>query len=103
MEDAQLWITPLILLPGGVLLTVSTSARSVELHSKVHPILKIQSEPTCCSLQNLLKRSKLRRDALVRLQLRVAVFSFASVLSCLANLWHRRSFGLRYRPHALEQ
>ncbi len=40
MEDAELWLTPLIILAGVALLIVATSVRYLQLHNEVHHILE---------------------------------------------------------------
>ena len=94
MEDAELWLTPLILLPGVALLIVATSHRYVQVHIEVHHIIETHTDAASCSFQNLLKRSGLLRDALVDLYVSVALFSMASLLSGLAKLWDKPSFWL---------
>ncbi len=74
MEDAELWLTPLIILAGVALLIVSTSVRYVQLHSEVHHIIETHTDAASCSFQNLLKRSVLLRHALVGLYVSVALF-----------------------------
>ncbi len=92
MEDAELWLTPLILLPGVALLIVATSVRCVPVHSEVHHIIETHTNAAPCSFQNLLKRSGLLRDALVGLYVSVALFSMASLLGGLARLWDTQAF-----------
>ncbi len=92
MEDAELWLTPLIMLPGVALLIVSTSARYVQVHGEFHHIMETHTDAVSCSFQNLLKRSALLRDALVGLYVSVALFSMASLLGGLARLWDKQAF-----------
>ena len=92
MEDAELWLTPLVLLPGVALLIVATSVRCVQLHSEFHHILAAHTQAASCSFQNLLKRSVLLRDALVGQYISVALFSMASLLGGLARLWDQQAF-----------
>ncbi len=92
MEDAELWLTPLIILAGVALLIVVTSVRCVQLHSEFHHIIETHTDPAPCSFQNLLKRSGLLRDALVGLYVSVALFSMASLLGGLARLWDQQAF-----------
>ena len=92
MEDAELWLTPLILLPGVALLIVATSHRYVQVHIEVHHIIETHTDAAPCSFQNLLKRSGLLRDALVDLYVSVALFSMASLLGGLARLWDKQAF-----------
>ncbi len=92
MEDAELWLTPLILLPGVALLIVATSHRDVQVHIEVHHIIETHTDAASRSFQNLLKRSGLLRDALVDLYVSVALFSMASLLGGLARLWDKQAF-----------
>ena len=92
MEDAELWLTPLILLPGVALLIVATSHRYVQVHSEFHHIIETHTDAASRSFQNLLKRSGFLRDALVDLYVSVALFSMASLLGGLARLWDKQAF-----------
>ena len=92
MEDAELWLTPLILLPGVALLIVATSHRYVQVHIEVHHIIETHTDAASRSFQNLLKRSGFLRDALVDLYVSVALFSMASLLGGLARLWDKQAF-----------
>ncbi len=86
MNEMNLWLTPLILLPGVALLIVSTSARFNRLHDEVHALIHHVHEASPLVEKHLMTRSRLFRDALVALYLCVAMFSLASLLGMLEAL-----------------
>ncbi len=87
MNEMNLWLTPLILLPGVALLIVSTSARFSRIHDEIHGLLHHEEDASPKVTEHLLARSRYFRDALVALYLCVALFSLASLLGMLAALW----------------
>ena len=86
MDEMNLWLTPLILLPGVGLLIMSTSARFNRLHDEVHEMMHHAHTPPEVSA-GLLQRGRLFRNALVGLYVCVALFAAASLLGMLAALW----------------
>lgn len=86
MDEMNLWLTPLILLPGVGLLIMSTSARFNRLHDEVHEVMHHAHTPPAVT-QRLLQRGRLFRNALVGLYVCVALFAAASLLGMLAVLW----------------
>lgn len=91
MFSTELWLTPLILLPGVALLIVSTSARFGQLHTEVHRLLDHPDAHARILSLHLLKRSALFRDALVSLYASVGLFGLGSLLGGVVNLWRPES------------
>lgn len=91
MFSTELWLTPLILLPGVALLIVSTSARFGQLHTEFHRLLDHPDAHSRILSQHLLKRSRLFRDALVALYASVGLFALGSLLGGVVNLWQPES------------
>ena len=91
MFATELWLTPLILLPGVALLVVSTSARFAQLHTEVHRLLDHPDDHAQILARHLLKRSTLFRNALVALYASVGLFAFGSLLGGVVNLWRPES------------
>ena len=87
MFTTEVWLTPLILLPGVALLIVSTSARFSLLHTEFHRLMDHPDAHARILSQNLLKRSALFRDALVALYASVGLFGLGSLLGGVVNLW----------------
>ena len=84
---AEIWLTPLILLPGVALLIVSTSARFGQLHAEFHRLLEHPDAHGKILARNLLERSRLFRDALASLYFSVALFSLGSLVGALVNFF----------------
>lgn len=91
MFSTEVWLTPLILLPGVALLIVSTSARFGQLHTEVHRLLDHPDAHARILSRHLLKRSALFRDALVALYASVGLFGLGSLLGGVVNLWRPES------------
>lgn len=87
MTNTELWLMPLILLPGIALLILSTSTRYSRIHDEIHHLL-ISSD---CNQNNsgkiLIKRAVLFRDSLILLYFCVVVFAvtafFGGIMSAL--------------------
>lgn len=91
MFATEVWLTPLILLPGVTLLLVSTSARFGQLHTEIHRLLDHPDAHARILSRHLLRRSRLFRDALVALYASVGLFAFGSLLGGVVNLWRPES------------
>lgn len=91
MFSTEVWLTPLILLPGVALLIVSTSARFGQLQTEFHRLLDHPDAHARILSRHLLRRSALFRDALVALYASVALFAFGSLLGAVVNLWRPES------------
>ena len=71
----ELWLAPLLLLPGVALLIMSTSARFGQLHNEIH-----REEASSKAMATLFLRAKLFCKALVCLYISVAVFAVSSLV-----------------------
>ncbi len=85
MEQAELWLTPLILLPGVALLIMSTSVRFQQVHDEFHHLLDHPEDSGHILARQLLQRAILFRDALVCLYISVGCFALGSFLGGLVN------------------
>ena len=80
MESVEVWLTPLLLLPGVALLIMSTSVRYVRVHEEVHHLLDHEMENLNERANRLYKRSRLFRNALIALYSSVGLLSLAGLL-----------------------
>ncbi len=88
MQNTEIWLTPLLLLPGVALLIMSTSTRYGQIHTELHHLLeKPRDRLKVASARLLAKRSTLFRNALVSLYLSVGLLSLAGLLGGLMDLW----------------
>jgi hypothetical protein len=83
----EVWLTPLILLPGVALLIVSTSARFGQLHAEVHRIAEHSDAHAKLLGRSLMRRSKLFRDALAGLYISVCLFSAGSLVGAFVDFF----------------
>ena len=91
MFTTEVWLTPLILLPGVALLIVSTSARFSQLHTEFHRLVDRPDAHARILSRHLLKRSALFRNALVALYVSVGLFALGSLLGGVVNFWRPSS------------
>jgi hypothetical protein len=87
MFTTEVWLTPLILLPGVALLIVSTSARFEQLHAEFHRLLEHPNTHAQILSRSLVRRSKLFRDALASLYVSVGVFSLGSLVGAFVHFF----------------
>lgn len=87
MENAGLWLTPLILLPGVALLILSTSMRYAQIHDEVHRLFEENYEESQAVAAFLLKRAILFRNALFSLYTCVGLFALASLAGLVTKFW----------------
>ena len=87
----EVWLTPLVLLPGVALIIVSTSARFGQLHNEFHRLLDHPDAHGKILAQHLMRRCTLFRDSLVALYTSVGLFAFGSLLGGVVNLWRPES------------
>jgi hypothetical protein len=87
MIPTELWLTPLILLPGVALLIMSTSARFWQIHEEFHRFLEQPDDHAKIVSRQLLRRGRLFRNALLCLYTSVGLFSIGSLLGGFINLW----------------
>lgn len=90
MIQTELWLTPLILLPGVALLIMSTSARFWQIHEEFHRLLERPDDHAKIVSRQLLRRGILFRNALLCLYASVGLFSIGSLLGGFINLWMPR-------------
>ena len=90
MIQTELWLTPLILLPGVALLIMSTSARFWQIHEEFHRLLERPDDHSKIISRQLLRRGRLFRNALLCLYTSVGLFSIGSLLGGFLNLWAPR-------------
>lgn len=83
----EVWLTPLILLPGVALLIVSTSARFGQLHADFHQILERPNAHAKILSRNLVQRSGLFRDALASLYISVGLFALGSLVGAFVDFF----------------
>ena len=91
MFSTEVWLTPLILLPGVALLIMSTSARFGQVQAEFHRLLDYPDAHGKILAGHLLKRSALFRNALVALYASVSLFALGSLLGGVVNLWRPES------------
>jgi hypothetical protein len=87
----EVWLTPLILLPGVALLIVSTSARFGQIHTEFHRLVDHPDARARILGRHLLKRAVIFRNALVALYGSVGLFALGSLLGGVVNLWQPES------------
>jgi hypothetical protein len=87
MFATELWLTPLILLPGVALLIGSTSARFGRIHVELHRLMDHPDEHSRVLVRHLLRRSTIFRNALAALYGSVSLFAIGSLLGGVVNLW----------------
>jgi hypothetical protein len=91
MFSTEVWLTPLVLLPGVALLIVSTSARFGQLHGEFHRLLDLPHGQAKVLSHQLMRRCVLFRNSLVALYASVGLFAFGSLLGGVVNLWQPES------------
>ena len=81
MQNDVLWLTPLILLPGVALLILSTSVRYGQIHGEIHHLAQSGSGESVKEIsRQLLRRSRLFRNALISFYVCVGLLALASIL-----------------------
>lgn len=86
MENLEIWLTPLLFLPGVALLVLSTSIRYGRIHNELHHLTE-HSPAAGDAVAKLMHRAKLFCNALVSLYLSFGLFSLASLLGGLTKQW----------------
>lgn len=87
MQTTDLWLTPLILLPGVALLIVSTAARFSALQDEFHFLMEHSERRAQITARGLVRRARFYRNALVCLYSAVALFSVGSLVGGVLNVW----------------
>ncbi len=88
MFETEIWLTPLILLPGVALLIMSTSARFGQIHTEFHHLLDHRDAHAKILARHLVLRSTLFRNALISFYTSVGLFALGSLLGGLVNFWN---------------
>lgn len=91
MFTTEVWLTPLILLPGVALLIMSTSARFGQVQIEFHRLLDHPDAHAKILAGHLLTRCAYFRNALVSLYCSVGIFALGSLLGGVVNLWRPES------------
>lgn len=87
MLQQELWLTPLILLPGVALLIMSTSTRLGQISAEFHHLIDHPDAHAKIVSRDLVTRSALFRNALVGLYASVALFATGSFLGGILHVW----------------
>jgi hypothetical protein len=90
----EVWLTPLVLLPGVALLTVSTANRFGQIQAEFHRLLDHPDNHAQIVARSLLVRARLYRDALACLYASVGLFALGALLGGVINLWRPESLWL---------
>lgn len=85
--STEVWLTPLILLPGVALLIGSTSARFAQVHAEFHRLQEHRDANAQILSRSLIRRSELFRDALASLYSSVAAFSMGSLIGAFVHFF----------------
>jgi len=83
----EVWLTPLLLLPGVALLTVSTANRFGQIQAEFHHLLDHPDDHAQIVARSLVTRARFYRDALASLYLSIGLFALGSLLGGVVNLW----------------
>jgi hypothetical protein len=87
MLQTELWLTPLILLPGVALLIMSTSTRLGQISAEFHHLIDHPDAHAKIVARDLVARSALFRNALVGLYASVALFATGSFFGGILHVW----------------
>lgn len=87
----EVWLTPIILLPGVALLTVSTAHRFGQIQAEFHRLLDHTDSHAQIVTRSLIRRARLYRDALASLYASIGLFALGSLLGGVVNLWRPQS------------
>lgn len=88
---SEVWLTPILLLPGVALLTVSTAHRFGQIQAEFHRLLDHPDRHAQIVARSLLVRARLYRDALSSLYASIGLFALGSLLGGVVNLWQPQS------------
>lgn len=90
----EVWLTPLILLPGVALLIVSSINRFGQVNTEFHEVVEQPNSKGKIRTRRLHRRAGRLRNALLSLYASVGLLSFASLLGGVVNLWRPESLWL---------
>jgi len=85
MENTEIWIMPLLLLPGVALLIVSTAARFGQTQDEIHYLLDHKERHAKIAERKLVQRASYYRNALAGFYIGVVFFTLGSLLGGLAD------------------
>ncbi len=91
----ELWLTPLLFLPGVALLIISTSARYQRLHEELHHLFENAAEPDETLAREALRlnvRAGYFCSALVSLYVAAALLSLSALVGGLTRTWAGLSY-----------
>jgi hypothetical protein len=94
VETSELWLTPLILLPGVALLIGSTAGRFGQVHTEFHHLIDHPDDHAKIVARSLVLRSRLFRNALLGLYASVAMLALGSFAGGLVNHWRPQALWL---------
>ena len=89
--STEVWLTPLVLLPGVALLTVSTANRFGQIQAEFHRLLDHPDSHAQIVARSLVVRARLYRDALASLYASIGLFALGALLGGVINLWRPES------------
>ena len=87
MVQTEIWLSPLILLPGVALLIISTAARFAQINDEFHRLIDHPDKHAKILSRHLLERSRYFKNALVSLYASVTLLSTGSLLGGLLTAW----------------
>ncbi len=87
----EVWLTPILLLPGVALLTVSTAHRFGQIQAEFHRLLVHPDSHAQIVARSLVQRAGLYRDALASLYASIGLFALGSLLGGVVNAWRPQS------------
>lgn len=87
----EVWLTPILLLPGVALLTVSTAHRFGQVQAEFHRLLDHPDRHAQIVARSLVLRARLYRDALSSLYASIGLFALGSLLGGVVQLWRPQS------------
>lgn len=88
MTNTEVWITPLLLLPGVALLIVSTAARFGQIQDEFLHLLDHPEQHAKIIARRLIQRARYFRRALAGFYASVVFFTLASLLGGVADSLH---------------
>ncbi len=84
MANTEIWVTPLLLLPGVALLIVSTAARFGQIQDEFHHLLDHEEQHAKIIARRLVRRAHYYRNALASFYISVVFFTLGGLLGGVA-------------------
>ena len=88
MQNADIWLTPLIILPGVGLLILSTAARAGQLHGLLRQLRNDKQKPPPQVIEHLFIRATRFRNALTCFYVSAGLFGLTTFLHGLLEHLH---------------